>query len=173
MQLNEIRGLGTSQYTVAIDLDGVLADFEAKVHEVFGMPINQVPKNKLWDGINRYNKTVEPFFETLPAMNDYRQLIDFVDNNFSNWYILTATGYTPKNAGEQKRKWVKKVIGPQVDVITVQKSEEKSKFATDNAILIDDRAKSIDPWVSAGGVGILHTSANESIKELKKYLKGE
>lgn len=170
MKLLEIRGLGTSGYTVAIDLDGVLADFDAKVYEVFNKRIAEIPKRDLWNGISKYNKTVEPFFETLPAMNDYKTLVTFVDNNFGEWFILTATGNTPKDAGEQKKRWVAKVLSPRINVVTVRKSEEKAKYANENTILVDDRAKSIDPWVAAGGIGILHTSAQKTITELEKYI---
>ena len=34
--------------------------------------------------------------------------------------------------------------------------------------MIDDRQENIDAWESEGGIGILHTSARETIAELKK-----
>ena len=170
MFLKEIKGLGDADYTVAIDLDGVLADFDARVKEIFNKNTSEMPTRDLWNGISKYDKTVEPFFEYLPAMHDYKTLVNFVDNNFKEWFILTATGNTPKNAGEQKRAWVKKVLGPQISVNTVRKSEDKAKFATPNTILIDDRKKSIDPWIAAGGIGILHTSAVDTIKKLQHYI---
>ena len=37
-----------------------------------------------------------------------------------------------------------------------------------DAILIDDRLKSIGPWRQKGGIGILHTDANETIRQLKR-----
>ena len=43
----------------------------------------------------------------------------------------------------------------------------------DETILIDDRMHSIGPWRSAGGIGILHTSASQSIGELKTLLKSD
>jgi len=171
MILTEIRGQGVSRYKVSIDMDGVLADFEAKVEEVFGQPIDSVPKKDLWSGITRYDKKVEPFFENLPVMNDAQELVRFVDKNFYEWNILTASGTTPKNVDEQKRKWVAKVISPKVDVIVVRKSAEKANYVADNTILVDDRMKAIGPWREAGGIGILHTSAKNSIMELKRFLK--
>ena len=38
-------------------------------------------------------------------------------------------------------------------------------------ILIDDMDKYIDPWAAAGGIAIKHTSVNETIKELEKWLQ--
>lgn len=171
MFLTEIRGLGTAKYVVSIDMDGVLADFDARVREVFGKSVAEIPTRDLWVGISRHDKNVEPFFENLPMMRDAQELIDFVDKNFYKWNILTASGYTPKNVEEQKRKWVAKVISPKVDVLVVRKSPEKARFAAEDAILIDDRMKSIDPWRAAGGIGIFHTSAAQSIKELQEFIK--
>lgn len=170
MNLFGIRGLGTSDYEVAVDMDGVIAGFEEKVREIFGKPMADIPTRQLWSGISRYDKEVEPFFETLPMMSDAKELINFVDQNFRKWYILTASGYIPKNVDEQKRRWVAKAISPRVDVVVVRKSPEKANYAHPKAILVDDRRKSIDPWIAAGGIGVLHTSAADSIAQLKKIM---
>jgi len=34
--------------------------------------------------------------------------------------------------------------------------------------LIDDRKSNIEQWISQGGIGILHTSAADTIQQLKK-----
>jgi hypothetical protein len=41
-------------------------------------------------------------------------------------------------------------------------------FAAEGKILIDDMEQTIREWRNAGGIGILHTSAADTIKELKK-----
>jgi hypothetical protein len=33
--------------------------------------------------------------------------------------------------------------------------------------LIDDRQKNIDAWIDAGGIGIVHVSARDTIEQLK------
>ena len=38
----------------------------------------------------------------------------------------------------------------------------------ENAILIDDFASNIKRWEAAGGIGILHKNANDTIQQLKK-----
>ena len=43
----------------------------------------------------------------------------------------------------------------------------KAEYSGKNRILIDDRADTIEAWRSNGGIGILHTSANDTIKQLK------
>lgn len=157
------------QWTIAIDADGVLANFEKKVSEINKLEFHKIPRGKLWASIDEYDKTVEPFFESLELMPDAMELMNFVRSNFINYFILTACGYTPKNAAQQKRNWAKKHFGGIV-VKPVQSSEHKAQFATPNCILIDDRNKSIDPWVRAGGIGVLHTSAAESIAKVTQIV---
>ena len=44
----------------------------------------------------------------------------------------------------------------------------KSNYAKENAILIDDFASNIKRWEAAGGIGILHKNANDTIQQLKQ-----
>ncbi|GAG55785.1 unnamed protein product, partial [marine sediment metagenome] len=71
------------------------------------------------------------------------------------------------NATPQKHAWVKEKLG-NIPTLVTRKSAEKAQYAEPNAILIDDRTKSIQPWTAAGGIGILHTSAQDSINQLKQ-----
>lgn len=158
------------KYTVWIDSDGVLADFEGKVEEILGRPINSVPKGEVWKAVYAYNDRVEPFFESLSKMPDADKLVTFCTQNFSIVKVLTATGYTPKDAGEQKRRWYLKHYGPTLSVKTVEKSGQKAMYANPNSILIDDRDKSIGPWLAAGGIGIFHTDVASTIEKLKTLL---
>lgn len=179
MKLHEIKNIleyddtKNSAYTIAVDMDGVLADFDAGAFEVLGKNKDEVPTNEFWKSISRYDKKVQPFFENLPAMKDAHELMHFVTSNFQNYFILTASGYTPKNVDEQKRRWIAKVFSPVIKVVTVRKSSDKAQYANSNTVLIDDRRKALDPFMAAGGKGILHTSAKSSIQELQKYLDAE
>jgi 5'(3')-deoxyribonucleotidase len=157
------------KFTVFIDADGVLAGFEEKVSQINGLPFNKIDKRKVWTSISNYDRDVEPFYESLPVLPDAHELINFIKSNFINYYVLTACGRTPKNASEQKRNWFKKHF-PSLHVKTVISSEQKAQYACETCILIDDRNKSIDPWVQAGGIGILHTSARNSILQLKNII---
>ena len=49
---------------------------------------------------------------------------------------------------------------------------QKAAFAIEGAVLIDDREKNINAWVEAGGIGILHTSAANTIDQLKALRNG-
>ena len=114
---------------------------------------------------------VQPFFATLEKLHDADELWDFVTNNFNNVEVLTATGFTPKNAAVQKNEWCKNNLINCHKVNTVKRSTDKANLANSTSILIDDRTQSINPWVEHGGVGILHTSAKNTIQQLSTYLK--
>ena len=167
MKLEELK----SNYTIAIDADGVICDFSKRVKEITGeTPENARNKGKIWVSISDYDKNVQPFFETLEKMPDADTLMNFVKSNFYNYFILTACGFTPRDAADQKKRWFAKNYGKDLIVKVVTKSPDKAQYANEHTILIDDRSKSIDPWVAAGGIGILHTDANSTIEQLKKYL---
>jgi 5'(3')-deoxyribonucleotidase len=162
-----------TEYSLALDLDGVLADFDARVQEITDGRWGNDPefsKGRLWKAIKEYNDTVQPFFATLPKMPGADELVKFAVDNFENVAFLTATGSTPKDAPEQKKQWAKTNY-PEIPIcITVGASTQKAIYANPRAILVDDREKSIDPWRRAGGFGILFKNNAQAISELKKVL---
>ena len=60
----------------------------------------------------------------------------------------------------------KAYISPYWIIIPTFKGSQKAAFAHKKAVLIDDRQRNIDVWVEAGGIGILHKTADETIEEL-------
>lgn len=157
---------------VYIDSDGVIADFSSYVMQHYGkLPDGLTGRDKkdFWQWVQHHNDTVEPFFLNLPKMKDADVLLDYCTKMFDEVIILTATGHTPIGVGEQKREWYQKHY-PDLKVELVRKSSDKARYAESGRILIDDRDKSIDPWVAAGGTGILHTSAEDTIKLIKLLL---
>ena len=49
---------------------------------------------------------------------------------------------------------------------------QKGAFAEKGSVLIDDRQVNIDAWEANGGIGILHTSAENTINQLKALRSG-
>ena len=89
--------------------------------------------------------------------------------------IILSTPAASKNSKDGKREWVK----TQLKISTVSLSADKYDYVKDNLfvpkgkenykrILIDDTPKKISGWTSAGGIGILHKSARDTISKLKK-----
>ena len=65
-----------------------------------------------------------------------------------------------------KLEWVQRLSN--MRKIYFASAVNKPKLAGSNKILIDDRKDTIDSWNANGGIGILHTSAESTIKQLKE-----
>jgi 5'(3')-deoxyribonucleotidase len=156
-------------YKLRLDSDGVLADWNARVNEICGCDFTTIPKSRVWSKIGFYNKTVAPFYESLEKHTDADALVEFAIAHFENVEILTATGSTPHDAAQQKVNWYQKHY-PFLKVNTVKGSENKAQFAESNIILVDDKNKALDPWIAAGGIGVLHTDTVSTVKQLQEFL---
>lgn len=158
------------KYDVYVDLDGVIVNFADRAKEITGIEIDTAGKedrNKFWKHIERHVRQGHPFFASMKPMHDAYHLWNYVVKYHPT--ILSATGHI-FGAGDEKRMWVRDNLGTVAadQAIFVRNSRDKAKYAHASSILIDDRVKSIDPWVAAGGIGILHTSAELTIRQLKE-----
>jgi len=158
------------KFEVFLDLDGVMADFEGALQDKLGIDFSN--KGRMWGKIQHHDSNVEPWFYSLPVMSDANVLWEFVSSNFSNVQVLSASGTTPRDAAGQKKAWFGDHFGYDTKVNIVGSSSEKAAFAHSNAILIDDRSRAIDPFIAAGGIGVLHTSAANTIATLKVMMEG-
>lgn len=164
--------LEQQKYQIYCDLDGVLADFTKKALEVTGIDVRHTYsdkplKNKFWQGIDLHVGKGHKFFELMDVTHDGHELWDYIKKYHPT--ILSATGKL-KDAEEEKRSWVRRHLGEQAAhrAKFVRLGAEKGRYANQNSILIDDTRKALDPWIEAKGIGILHTSTAETIKQLKE-----
>jgi hypothetical protein len=61
------------------------------------------------------------------------------------------------------------MLGADVPVITCM-ARDKHKYARAGSVLIDDREKARAEWERVGGVFILHTSAESSLRQLNELI---
>lgn len=164
-----LRDLKSEDYHIYVDLDGVLANLKSYIEGVVGHPLKKISggdwenADAIWKNLREIN---EPDFSKLDLLPDAMKLWDYVKKYKPN--ILTATGQPAERNDKQKRQWVEENLSGYDNVFSVVASHNKAKWAWPDAILIDDRMKSIDPWREKGGIGIHHISAEETITELKK-----
>lgn len=155
-------------YRLYVDLDGVLVDFDKQMERIgYSRTVVETDKKakaRFWHDVGRMAHRGYTFWEDMDPMVDAFELWDYIKHREPE--ILSATGHVG-NAVKEKHVWVKRHLG-EVTTHLVSKSPDKAKFAMPHHILIDDRAKSIDPWVAAGGIGILHISAADTIRQLKE-----
>ena len=148
------------------DMDGVLADFEKGVEDLIGGKFND----------DRWYELPDNFFLTLEPMPDAQRLWDFIGKY--DPFILTAIprasrGPISKRAAMDKARFMKRWFGVSQDKMYPVMRADKMRFAKDGRdgrpnLLIDDQPKNIAQFKSDGGIGVLHTSASNSINQLKK-----
>ena len=110
----------------------------------------------------------EEFWATLPWMKGGKQLWARIRS--LNPMILTSPmdkrGKNESMLG--KSRWVERNLGISPDRIIFAHSKWDYALAEDGQpnILIDDFNTKVDPWNERGGIGILHTNADNTIKIL-------
>jgi len=147
------------------DMDGVLADFDKGIKDLIGGKFND----------KRWHELPDDFFLQLEPMPDAQQLWDFIGKY--DPFILTAIprssrGPISSRATEDKTRFMKRWFGVTQDRMYPVMRADKMRFAKDGRdgrpnLLIDDHSKNIAQFKSAGGIGVLHKSASQSIKQLK------
>jgi hypothetical protein len=151
-------------YQLFLDCDGVLADFDKKAKEIFGMPSSEFEEKygagKFWKTIHQSGE----FFYELDEMEDARELYDAVKH--LDPIILTGVPSNEEAIG-QKVRWVRRIFGRKQPV-TCCLSRQKYLYCTEGDILVDDTLKHSQKWIDAGGIFVHHTSAKESIQKLKE-----
>ena len=152
------------------DMDGVLCDFAKGVEKVIGKSISQWSygsKSEKWDKI----KATPKFWHTLPWENCGKQLWSFISKYKP--HILSAyveESFDP-NCIPGKSHWARTNLGiapGNVNLVKRVQKQNYAKVAGQPAILIDDYKKNTDQFTAKGGIGIVHTSTANTIRELKK-----
>jgi len=150
-----------ADYKIYCDMDGVLVDFDKGYKELTGKEASWgTDPEEFWTPIA---KAGAAFWIKLKWMPDGKQLWDYIKGY--NPDLLSAPS-REESSKIGKRVWVKRNL-PGVKLI-LRSAERKQEFATPNSILIDDRKDNIERWKEAGGIGIYHTSAADTIQQLKK-----
>lgn len=146
------------------DLDGVLVDFDSGVKKILKKSPDQLPEGLMWAVI----KKTPDFYNKLDWTPDGKELWNFI-KDFQGVQLLTGVPRGFKEAVNQKNSWCRRELGSKYNVICCS-TKDKPLYATKGAILIDDRLKIADEWIAKGGIFIYHTSAENTINELQKYI---
>jgi phosphoglycolate phosphatase-like HAD superfamily hydrolase len=156
--------------TIYLDMDGVLSDFMSMYREVNGdwKRDGEGKKSTAWNDF-----CVGGYFAKLKAWPGCTELIEFVETvrGNCNVEILTSTGgrYHHEQVEADKKTWCEE-HGIFYKVNAVPGRWTKKDWARPTAILIDDTEDVIVDWNTAGGVGILHRTNDETFAILKKLL---
>ena len=159
------------EYKIYVDMDGVVADFDKRFTDLSGMSPSDYEskngKNAFWDFIDVKHKLA--FWVGIQPMSDAQSLMDYVSKH--DYEMLTAPSIRKESLmgkGLWIRNWTNKGLFPSKPKVNYKPAKNKHQFAAPNHILIDDKPSTIDSWNAASGIGILHTSAGNTINQLKK-----
>ena len=143
-------------------MDGVLVDFNKGYFKLTGHELDGVHRTDthFWDPINDAGYE---FWINLGWMSDGHELWSYIEKY--NPILLSAPS-RQEDSRVAKFDWVYKEL-PGVKLI-LRSAKHKKDFAGPNNILIDDRVDNINGWIEAGGIGILHTSSEDTIRQLNK-----
>lgn len=149
-----------------LDMDGVLANFN-KTYSAYN-PTKE-DRTRFRDSVMTYR-----IFEDLDKMSDTDILLAGVAKIPNlRIEILTSMGtFNVDQGNEAKRQklfWLNK-HNITYNANFVRTKTEKAQFATEKSILIDDSIGCIDPFNKKGGLGILHTSARDSLEQLHRAI---
>jgi hypothetical protein len=180
---DEMRERGGRKPVIFCDMDGVLVNFDKGYQDLTGMSTHHVDaqgKKEFWkafrQGLENSGESEKHYWANLDWQPGGKELWDYIKEY--NPYILTAPSvnfdlpydqrynreYNESMQG--KLEWVQRLSN--MRKIYFASAVNKPKFAGSNKILIDDRKDTIDSWNANGGIGILHTSAENTIKQLKE-----
>ncbi len=149
-----------TNYKIYCDMDGVLVDFNKGYYELTGVDLEgrHLNDTNFWDPIN---KAGYDFWINLKWMPDGKKLWSHIEKYGPE--LLSAPS-RQNDSRVAKHDWVKREL-PGVHLI-LRSAKNKKEFAAKNHILIDDRVDNIMDWVGAGGIGILHKNAKDTIEQL-------
>lgn len=148
---------------VFLDLDGVFADFDARVMRLTGKHPGELSRNDLWKAVNRDKR----FFAELELIEGCMLLWE-ATRDMEPIFLTGAP--SSRVFQEQKREWVARVFGPEFAVHVVPK-KLKQEFSGPGRVLIDDTPSNIEQWEARGGHGILHTGDHAStVKALQELV---
>jgi hypothetical protein len=149
---------------IYVDQDDVLAEFYGTAGAILGAPFQSLTPAVRWGQLER----VERLFRYLPVRPDALALWHGLEGR-GNRSILTAmprpTGLL-HTAAADKLEWAREYITATAPVIVAESGLAKAAWARPGAVLIDNLQRNIDVWVAAGGIGVVHTSAADTLAQL-------
>jgi hypothetical protein len=149
------------------DMDGVLYDFDKKFSEV--MPGVNIEDDDAWSW--------EQLHAICPDIYSSGDIMPGIIQVW-NWTMLWGTNYiltaVPRrwpwpNVTKHKRDWAVKNLNirPHRVLFGPYAEDKQHHCVARSDVLIDDRIRNIEQWQQKGGIGIHHTSPENTLKALQ------
>ena len=156
-------------YKLFLDLDGVLADFDRRIMDIFGKLPHQIHPGYMWSTLAK----TDGFYRHLPWIGEGKDLW----NTLSVFGPVILTGVPRgKWAVAQKLDWCERELGSKTEVITCytrEKPEKAGELCPEGIIpvLIDDRDKILEAWEKMSGIFIHHKNVQDSLCRFDKIVQ--
>jgi 5'(3')-deoxyribonucleotidase len=133
-----------------VDMDGVLANFEAEPQAV-----------------ERYQVEKDFFLHLQPISENVETVRQMVASGERVTILTTSPN---EQADKAKREWMRKHLPEVKDIIFARPKRAKITYVKDKAtaILFDDYGKNIREWLKGGGLEAFKVSPNNPIRAYKK-----
>ena len=159
--------------TLFIDMDDVVADFAKAALAIAGFLMPE--DNKAKYPIDVWHKFLEcpRLYRDLEKCQHADTIVSecLYLANQKGWDVKFLTAVPRDNdfpwAFNDKIEWAKKYF-PTIPVWFGPYSTDKHKHCKPGDVLVDDRVRNIEQWISAGGIGILCKDPASAIKEIKE-----
>jgi FMN phosphatase YigB (HAD superfamily) len=148
-------------FKIYVDLDGVLCNWEKEWHKLSDLGFDEYRdkygNRERWKLIE--DQGIE-FWSMMEWKEDGHKLWDYLKPFYPT--ILSSPSRSQLSR-DGKMIWTSRELGDDVKVIL---ERDKHKYACPNCILIDDTVDKINKWQEAGGIGILHKNADDTIEAI-------
>lgn len=153
-------------YSLFLDMDGVLVDFDGGFIKLSNGMKPRDMANNYGEKIlrDKFISAGIEFWANLNWINGGKELWNASKELFERVYILSSSGTVDSERGKVVREgkilWLKKNMPdmPEQNIFVVNGKHMKKTKASKDGILVDDVSITIKEWNAAGGYGILHNS---------------
>jgi hypothetical protein len=151
---------------VFLDLDGVMANFDAHFPALFGIDHRDMLDADMWATINAHPS----YFLDMPIFDGAKEFFDRIE--WLDPIILTACPKSNyQHVARQKRQWVRKHLSTKCLVLPVMGGLNKPLFMHARGdILIDDFRRNTLAWQQEGGIAILHRDFPTTRERLEYWI---
>lgn len=176
MKMNKaLRNDDLRRRVIYLDMDGVIADFDGYIIRQLGKPFRKLGSSQeAWQAVRPYTHELYAVLEPMPdaetLVNGVIELANVHDYDIG---ILTAVPklHRVPMAKTHKIEWLRRHFPMLLNNFNIGPwAEHKQYHCLPGDVLIDDSTMNIPQWNDRGGVGILHVSATDSLKLLRKAL---
>lgn len=139
---------------IYVDMDGVVADFDQSIVDIFGEEYSNKIADKFW----KQTCVDAEVFRRMPPIPEGLLMVEAIRQR-NDICFMTSTGGMPHHIdiAKQKLDWLHTHGLGQHPVAFCMNTHGKGLYAQPGAVLIDDRQKVCDAWLNGGGIALLFT----------------